>query len=995
MKNFVLAAKCSKPISGSKTPTIRSRKGLFSTLCYKSMAVVLLLAATRTGTAQEYVQPCPPPEIPEYNIPAYPACEINSFDMVIGTNVGLGTSSLVGDNLTGLTVLVDGNFTVNEAFSFNGCTVVVDAGTIAVTTSTPLTTTFTVNNTFIRGCNKMWQGIRLNGNTRIASRNISRIEDAEIAIRSSALSWLDLRHTTFNRNRVGLHLLSTGQGIPVIERLQSCGFLCTSFLSDPINPTALSETGIISRNVPLVVASINGIINIEFNQHRFGILDQSLNNQPLTIFGRNLRFNNIREDGIRVLHGNITLIVSTFTNCVRHGINADVIHYMRIQGGSFRFDQDLGDPLNENKRYGIFVKSFAMGASMEILSGTLFFSNLPEGTTDKPHGIWLNGSAVGAGTRVLIHDARFDFTGNQFFGIYLNGVFPIQSSVYIFDNSFEMEVAGLNANDSNGIHCDGGDKNNMGIYRNNPFEGKPAAGKASTGIYLIGSSGENNYVSYNTFPTDYSYSDLDGRDNFQNAIRVDNFENTKYCGNSIGDCVRQFWFRFNCAGTSLFANTMRGGGRAFWLEGIIGNQGVSDPIADPPVHIASANIWYKKFPFTQPLYSALCENTDCAQSLMIVHTPPTPISANQPSFYPELARISPQSGWFVEDLQAVPLVCSIDHFNGDPPSKDLYHTIADEGVITSTTAAEIWQLDRHLYKKLRHNPALLSEYANYSSFLYAKSSGSVGKFYEVQELIKEAFDASSSQMASAQGYQSQYEVAIDALSVADSLLTVSTDEGVIAYNLNQKTALINNLAQLDSVSGLLETEYRAGMAYKLSQAQQLNATIAATAVYETNEKTVNDLWLLSQLQQSGNFTESQMDTLRDIAAQCPAEGGQAVYRARGLMPACEQGIYSADTTDCGGNSLRNPNEGRTHGASNHDGIVVYPNPAQDILWVNLPAEQYANVSLITLTGSTVRAYSCAGGENRLSLSELPNGIYLCHIQTREGVLHTEKIVVQH
>lgn len=107
MKNFVLAAKCSKPISGSKTPTIRSRKGLFSTLCYKSMAVVLLLAATRTGTAQEYVQPCPPPEIPEYNIPAYPACEINSFDMVIGTNVGLGTSSLVGDNLTGLTVLVD------------------------------------------------------------------------------------------------------------------------------------------------------------------------------------------------------------------------------------------------------------------------------------------------------------------------------------------------------------------------------------------------------------------------------------------------------------------------------------------------------------------------------------------------------------------------------------------------------------------------------------------------------------------------------------------------------------------------------------------------------------------------------------------------------------------------------------------------------------------------------------------------------------------------
>ena len=230
--------------------------------------------------------------------------------------------------------------------------------------------------------------------------------------------------------------------------------------------------------------------------------------------------------------------------------------------------------------------------------------------------------------------------------------------------------------------------------------------------------------------------------------------------------------------------------------------------------------------------------------------------------------------------------------------------------------------------------------------------------------------------------------------IADSLLSVSTDGTVVAYNLNQKTALLNTLAQLDSLSGLLETGYRAGMAAKLNQAKQLNATIAITVVFETNEKSVNDLWLTSQLQQGGNFTESQMDILRNIAAQCPAEGGQAVYRARGLMPTCEQGIYSSDTTDCGGNSLRISNEERTLRVSNDDGIILYPNPAQDILWVNLPPEQSANASLIALTGSIVREYSCASGENRLSLSELPNGIYLCRIQTQKGVLHTYKIVVQ-
>jgi hypothetical protein len=482
----------------------------------------------------------------------------------------------------------------------------------------------------------------------------------------------------------------------------------------------------------MVATAQPGIVNVLFDQHRFGILDQSLNNQPLTIVGRNLRFNNIREDGIRVLRGNITLITSTFTNCAWHGINADVIHQMLIQGGSFRFDQGLGNPTIGTNRFGIFVNSFAMGARMEVLGGTLFFSDQPTNSNNEPHGIWLNGDAVGAGTLVLIHGARFDFIGTQFFGIFINGVFPPQSNVQIYNNSFEMNSTTWA--DSDGIHCTGGDKNNLEIYSNDPFDGKPANGIASDGISLNGSTGENNVVSFNTFPTDYTFISNPDRNNFANAINADNFENTEYCGNEIGDCARQLFFRNICPGTTAFANTLRGGSSAFTLNGIIGDQGASS--MDPPIHIASANIWYRKFSFLVPLFAAICENTNCALSQLIVHTPPTTTSVNQPSFYPELPRIFPQAGWFVEDLQAVPLVCTIDHLNDDPPSKDLYHTIADGGAITSTTAAERWQLERHLYKKLRHKPALQSEYDNYLSFLSAKSSGSVGKFYDVQELIK-------------------------------------------------------------------------------------------------------------------------------------------------------------------------------------------------------------------------------------------------------------------
>lgn len=962
---------------------------------FKAMTLILFLASGQVGFSQVYIQPCPPPEIPNFNIPTPIPCNTFTFDIVIGSGAGKGTSSLVGANLTGLTVAISGNFVINEDFSFIDCTVVIDGGTIIVATTTLATTNFTIDHSLLRGCDKMWQGIRLANNTRIITRNISQIEDAEVAIRSGTQSWLDLRSTTFNRNRVGLDL-STAQGIPVIEFFQSCSFSCTTFLSDPFNPNALSETGIISRNVPIVATSPIGIYNIKFEQQRYGIRDMSLNNQPLTIVGLNLKFNNIREDGIRVLHGNITLTASTFTNCVWHGINAEVIHQMLIRGGSFRFNQVLGTPANATERYGIYVNQFAMGARMEVLGGTLFFVdqlNAPNSTT---FGIYLNGSTVGANTLVLIHGAKFDFLAHHFTGIFINGNFPIQSRVQIYENSFEMDTNFTNAHgaDSQAIYCTGGDKSNIKIYSNNPIDGKLDNGVAFYGISLEGSTGENNTVSYNTFPTDYTYAGEWWNDNYLYAINAFNFENTTYCGNDIGDCGIQLSLRFMCPGTSVFDNTMRGGSVQFLLEGLIGNQGASDPNANPPVHIASANKWYREFPGLTPGFAAKCQNTDCTQSLLIVHTTPTILSVNQPSFYPDLLHITPQAGWFQEDLQAVPLICVPEQFTDDSPSKDLYHTIADGGVITLTTPAEKWQLDRHLYKKLRHNPALQSEYANYASFLSAKASGTVGKFYDVQELISEAFDASSSQTASAQSYQSQYGVAITALAAVDSLLSVSTDGSVITYNLSQKTALINNLVQLDGLSGLLEAGYRAGMATKLNQANQMNATIVATTVYEINEKTVNDLWLHSKLQQAGNFTESQMAVLRDIAAQCPAEGGQAVYRARGLMPTCEQGIYSSDTTDCSGNGLRISNEERTVRVSNDDGIIVNPNPAQDILWVNLPSEQSAIVSLIALTGSIVRAYSCAGGENRLSLSDLPNGIYLCRIQTKTGALHTEKIVVQ-
>ncbi len=58
-----------------------------------------------------------------------------------------------------------------------------------------------------------------------------------------------------------------------------------------------------------------------------------------------------------------------------------------------------------------------------------------------------------------------------------------------------------------------------------------------------------------------------------------------------------------------------------------------------------------------------------------------------------------------------------------------------------------------------------------------------------------------------------------------------------------------------------------------------NSNIAVSAVFEDNEKKVNEVYLNSIAKGNADYTADQLAILQFVAGQCPWDGGNAVFRA--------------------------------------------------------------------------------------------------------------------
>jgi hypothetical protein len=64
--------------------------------------------------------------------------------------------------------------------------------------------------------------------------------------------------------------------------------------------------------------------------------------------------------------------------------------------------------------------------------------------------------------------------------------------------------------------------------------------------------------------------------------------------------------------------------------------------------------------------------------------------------------------------------------------------------------------------------------------------------------------------------------------------------------------------------------------------------------------------------------------------------------------------------------------------------MVYPNPAGNSLWIEVPAKS-ANISVINQLGQIVFENANASGKMEINTTSWPNGLYIVNISTERGV----------
>ncbi|MBX2928393.1 MAG: T9SS type A sorting domain-containing protein [Saprospiraceae bacterium] len=181
---------------------------------------------------------------------------------------------------------------------------------------------------------------------------------------------------------------------------------------------------------------------------------------------------------------------------------------------------------------------------------------------------------------------------------------------------------------------------------------------------------------------------------------------------------------------------------------------------------------------------------------------------------------------------------------------------------------------------------------------------------------------------------------------------------------------------------------------QLALAKTLNAAIPATAVYEINEKSVNELYIAWV--ETGEFTPTQKGELADIAFQCPWSGGDAVFFARSLYALIDPDAGYDDELLCsvGGQYRALPTQTRTLEA----GFEIYPNPAGDYVVIRtagIEDNARASVVLYDLMGREILRTAVAGNTDFiLNTEQVHTGLFWVALSVDGQRVGVRKIVIK-
>ena len=207
---------------------------------------------------------------------------------------------------------------------------------------------------------------------------------------------------------------------------------------------------------------------------------------------------------------------------------------------------------------------------------------------------------------------------------------------------------------------------------------------------------------------------------------------------------------------------------------------------------------------------------------------------------------------------------------------------------------------------------------------------------------------------------------------------------------SMKQTLISIIQSMISFNQIAVQAVKDAKVNQVDLLSNINNSVNAQEVYETNETQVNDIYYATAAPGNGDEILNYEASLLSIAQLCPLSDGPAVYHARALYSFIDPDQDYDDDVTCIQNGYYFRMQHGIKGKS-----VVYPNPTTgEITLVYIPSSE-CYVQILDMCGKICFQANLNPNSDShiLNLSILENGLYTYRILNNSTTLDIGKILI--
>jgi hypothetical protein len=451
-----------------------------------------------------------------------------------------------------------------------------------------------------------------------------------------------------------------------------------------------------------------------------------------------------------------------------------------------------------------------------------------------------------------------------------------------------------------------------------------------------------------------------------------------YCCNTVGNTR----LGVSVSGGSLATDNFRGT--------TFGNHATSLYLPDVNAVLGSQSHTQNKWTGTGAAVYGAPFNIAQLYPFTIDITPPNGSPDNEPVSH------SP-TGWFAYDENPTtstacdPSVCMTPLFYSE--SDDVKRIAGGD---TSLSPVTLWELQRYIYAGLTGQYV---QHAGILSFLSQSDTSSIGTFHNLDRRLAESFQIDTAVSPELQAIFYHTNEKMESLKSIDQFL-LQADSVQTIEALESRKVVVNDLYELSEQQQNLIQVLENNVTSAANGLSDENEGILATTIFEINTKTLNAIYFKYLASSDQMLDSTDIAVLQTIAFQCPATGGNAVYKARALLMVImhELSVYDDQASCSQGQALIVPTRDGHDTNTPQQRFLVFPNPAKDniqVTWLEA-AKQSGQVVLSDIYGRPICRKTIPLGSNScvLSLQGASNGLYILHIDL-DGIRTAEKIVVKY